>query len=351
MAAIDSISVLICTYNRAELLEQTLEALSHAITPDRCAVEIVVVDNNSTDDTAAVVRRAAASAPWPVRYAREQQQGKSFALNAGLSVAEGDVIALTDDDVLPSVDWLKRILSNFRSADDVVFVFGKVLPRWAVSPPPEMLTVRARDIWGPLALVDYGDETIRYDASTFRTRRLPVGANLAIRRDAIERIGGWRTDLGKVDNTLIAGEDHELCIRLFLAGLYSGIYDPALSVRHFVPASRLTRRYFRRWFYWHGRTMARMADAVYLDLDLTRVPSIAGVPRFVYREFLQQVRRWLGRVGRSDGLALLIEEVMLIEYVGFFSEIWRSRMTSRRSPRHRAVAAPQDRRATNECSR
>ena len=101
------------------------------------------------------------------------------------------------------------------TADGVVFVFGKVLPRWGVTPPPEMVTVRARDIWGPLALVDYGDETIQYDAAAFGTQRLPVGANLAIRRDAIERVGGWRTDLGKVDNTLIAGEDHELCVRLY----------------------------------------------------------------------------------------------------------------------------------------
>jgi glycosyltransferase involved in cell wall biosynthesis len=351
MARVDSISVLICTYNRAELLGETVDALFRATIPDGCGVEIVVVDNNSTDDTAAVVRDAAASCPIPVRYVHERQQGKSFALNAGLSVCQGEIIALTDDDVLPSADWLVRILSNFRTAEDVVFVFGKVLPRWTVPPPPEMLTIRARDIWGPLALIDYGDEIIQYDAATFGTRRLPVGANLAIRRDAIERVGGWRTDLGKVDNTLIAGEDHELCVRLFRAGLYSGIYDPAVSVRHLVPASRLTRRYFRQWFYWHGRTMARMADAIYLDLDLTRIPSIAGVPRFVYREFLQQGRRWLGRVGRSDGLALLIEEVLLVEYVGFFSEVWRSRMTSSPPLRHSAVAAGPDRRATNECSR
>ena len=339
MADIDSLSVLICTYNRAELLTQTLEALSRAITPDACAVEIVVVDNNSTDDTPGVIRRAAAAGSIPVRYVHERQQGKSFALNAGLSVCRGEIIALTDDDVIPSADWLPRIVSNFRTADDVVFVFGKVLPRWAVPPPPEMLTIRARDIWGPLALVDYGDETIRYDAATFGTRRLPVGANLAIRREAIERIGGWRTDLGKVDNTLIAGEDHELCVRLFLEGLYSGIYDPAVAVRHLVPASRLTRRYFRRWFYWHGRTMARMPDAVYLDLDLTRVPSIAGVPRFVYREFLQHCGRWMSRVGRSDGLALLIEELLLVEYLGFFSEVWRGRIAFNRTIPH-SPAAP-----------
>jgi glycosyltransferase involved in cell wall biosynthesis len=322
MPEVDAISVLICTYNRASMLEQTLHALAQSTIPDRCGVEIVVVDNNSTDDTAEVIRRAAAAGPIPIHYIHERQQGKSFALNAGITVARGDIIALTDDDVWPAADWLDRIVANFRTSDDVVFVFGKVLPRWEVPPPPEMLTIRARDIWGPLALIDYGNDVDHYDPVSFGTKRLPVGANLAIRRDALHRVGGWRTDLGKVDNTLIAGEDHELCVRLFRAGLYSGIYDPTVAVHHLVPASRLTRRYFRQWFYWHGRTMARMADAVYLDLDLARVPSVAGIPRFVYREFLQQLGRWIRRAGRADALALLIEELMLVEYVGFFAESW-----------------------------
>jgi len=81
-----------------------------------------------------------------------------------------------------------------------------------------------------------------------------------------------------------------------------------------------------------------MAEAVYLDLDLTRVPSVAGVPRFMYREFLQQLGRWLIRAGRRDALALLIEEVALIEYLGFFVE------ARRRRRRHQAknVAVPKD---------
>jgi len=332
LSNVKSISVLICTFNRAQLLEQTLTRLQESNPPDNCAVEIIVVDNNSSDETPEVVRRAQSAGPWPIRYLLERQQGKGFALNSGLAIAHGDVIALTDDDVLPGKDWLARICANFRSAD-VVFVFGKVLPRWEVPPPPELLTVRARDIWGPLALVDYGDEPARYDSASFGRKRLPVGANLAVLRQAIEAVGGWRTDLGRVDNTLIAGEDHELCVRLYQSGLYSGVYDPTVVVKHLVPASRLTRSYFRKWFFWHGRTLARMADSVYLDLDLTRVPSFAGVPRFVYREFLQQLHRWLGRVGRQNALALLIEEVMLIEYLGFFLEARRGRRPAPRTTR------------------
>jgi cellulose synthase/poly-beta-1,6-N-acetylglucosamine synthase-like glycosyltransferase len=251
----------------------------------------------------------------------ERRQGKSYALNRGLAMIRGDVVALTDDDVLPAQDWLLRIVERFR-AGEIVFVFGKVLPRWEVPPPPELLSTKARDIWGPLALIDYGDEPTDYGAESFAEKRLPIGANLAVRRDALEHIGGWRTDLGKVDNSLIAGEDHELCVRLFRAGLYTGLYDPAVVVRHFVPASRLTRRYFRRWFYWHGRTMARMAGSIYIDLDLARVPYVGGVPRFLYRELLAQVFRWFRRLGHHDGLSVLIEEVTLLEYVGFFAESW-----------------------------
>jgi hypothetical protein len=62
------------------------------------------------------------------------------------------VVALTDDDVWPDANWLARIVADFR-ARDVTFVFGKVLPRWSRMPPPEMLTQKAQDIWGPLAIV------------------------------------------------------------------------------------------------------------------------------------------------------------------------------------------------------
>ncbi|MEO5898230.1 MAG: glycosyltransferase [Vicinamibacterales bacterium] len=328
MNSAPSLTVLICTYNRAGLLKSTLAALSLCHAPVDCAVEIVIVDNNSSDATREVVATAAGMSPWPIRYAMESRQGKSYALNTGLTLASGVILALTDDDVLPARHWLSRIVDQFRAHDDIVFVFGKVLPRWEAPPPPEMLTTAARDIWGPLALIDYGDTPVHYDAATFGARRLPIGANLAIRREDVERVGGWRTDLGKVDNSLIAGEDHELCVRLYRAGRYIGIYDPEVVVQHFVPVSRLRRSYFRRWFYWHGRTMARMSGAIYHELDLENIPYVLRVPRFVYRELMQQTGRWLRRAGRSDALALLAEEVQLIDCLGFFRESWFGPHTS-----------------------
>jgi glucosyl-dolichyl phosphate glucuronosyltransferase len=319
---VSSISVLICTYNRAALLRETLAALHAMETPDACAVEIIVVDNNSTDATKAVVRDSIEHARFPLKLIHERQQGKSFALNAGLDAATGDILALTDDDVLPATDWLVRIVEAFR-ARDVTFVFGKVLPRWQSTPPPELLTPPAQAIWGPLAIVDYGDTPSEY-TPTSAGQRLPIGANLAVLRSVLVAIGGWRTDLGKVNNTLICGEDHEIFMRFRRCGFYAGYYDPSIMVRHLVPTERLTRRYFRRWFFWHGKTTALMLDDLYPELDMPAVPRVAGAPRFMFRQALGQCARWAA-TRRGDPLTALIEELKVLQFMGLFVECWRRR--------------------------
>jgi glycosyltransferase involved in cell wall biosynthesis len=320
---VSSVNVLVCTYNRARLLRETLAAMMAMTPPPDCSVAIIVVDNNSTDETPLVIAAAARGGRFPIVALTEHQQGKSFALNHGLAHAQGDVLALTDDDVIPNPDWLQRVVAGFRT-HDVTFVCGKVLPRWGRVPPPEMLTAKAKHIWGPIAIIDYGDRPIDYVAEN-RNQWLPIGANLAFSRDALVTIGGWRTDLGKVNNTLISGEDHEIFMRLRRFGLYRGYYDPTISVRHYVPGQRLTRRYFRQWFFWHGKTRALMMDDIYPDVDLSRVPRLAGVPRFLYREALAQWWRWLCTRGSPDALNALLEELRLLQFAGLISECWRRR--------------------------
>jgi glycosyltransferase involved in cell wall biosynthesis len=61
-----------------------------------------VVDNNSTDGTQKRIEEAARASAIPMRYAFEARQGKSFALHTGLTLASGDALALTDDDVTPA---------------------------------------------------------------------------------------------------------------------------------------------------------------------------------------------------------------------------------------------------------
>lgn len=326
---VNGVTVLICTYNRASFLRETMEAILASPRRDDYAAELIVVDNNSTDGTRAVVEQAAATATIPVRYAFEGRQGKSFALNRGLQMARGEVIAHTDDDVWPEPEWLDRITDAFRE-HDITFAFGKVLPRWGEAPPPELLTPKAHEIWGPLAILDYGDEVVPYPADD-STLRLPVGANLAFKRQMLLDIGGWRTDLGKVNNSLISGEDHEIFHRMRRLNVYAGLYDPRIAVRHYVPAGRLTRAYFRRWFYWHGKTLARMPQEIFYDLDFTNVPHVFGVPRFLYRQFVEQVWQWTRTMGKPDGLSVLIEELKTIQHFGYFVQCWEWTVKRKRS--------------------
>lgn len=131
------------------------------------------------------------------------------------------------------------------------------------------------------------------------------------------KVGGWRTDLGKVDNTLTSGEDHEIFCRLRRFKLYGGFYEPQIAVRHYVPSRRLTRRYFRQWFYWSGKTHALMLDELYSEIDLQNVMYIGAMPRFLWRQMLQQFVRWMKtRRPGTPALQALAEELKLLQYCG-----------------------------------
>ena len=99
-----TISVVIATYNRAALLESTLDELGRqAFEPGD---EVIVVDNASTDRTPDVIARAIEKFPVRIRHLREATPGKTPAMNRGIAVARGDILALTDDDVfLARTGW------------------------------------------------------------------------------------------------------------------------------------------------------------------------------------------------------------------------------------------------------
>jgi glycosyltransferase involved in cell wall biosynthesis len=107
------VTVLICTRDRAETLERTLESL---LCPANLKVErwdIVVVDNGSRDHTAHVCQAFRERFPDHFSFCIEKRPGKSNALNTGVAVAKGDVIAFTDDDVTCAPDYLQAIRTVF----------------------------------------------------------------------------------------------------------------------------------------------------------------------------------------------------------------------------------------------
>jgi glycosyltransferase involved in cell wall biosynthesis len=286
-------TVLICTYNRAERLRETLQSLR--VQASHRPWDVVVVDNNSTDETHAVIAELAPTFPVRVSYLFEPRQGKSYALNTGLLHTSGDAVLFTDDDVVVAEGWLDAACAPLEEEAELSYTGGPVRPLWD-APPPAWFDHDRQDLWGTLAILDYGAEPFIFEAR----QRVPVGANMAVRRQLIERVGGFHPELGRRGRSLLGQEQAEFLARARAAGA-RGRYVPAMEVHHHVPAARLTRSYFRRWWYWKGVSRARV-DAMHrrteLGLDLSTVPYLARVPRFVWGLLLRS--SWRAIAARLD---------------------------------------------------
>jgi glycosyltransferase involved in cell wall biosynthesis len=314
-----AVSVLVATRNRERLLAQTLDALLAQEWP-RAEYEIIVADNGSADGTSEVVARAARrSGATCVRYLHVPTPGKSIAVNTAIAQAAGDLLAFTDDDVLPAAEWL-RALHAAVDETDADFVAGRTLPRWESAPPRWMSPA----LYGVLAVADGGGQRFMIDRAT--TRIVPVGANLAVRRSLLARIGGFRHDLGKLEGTLRTGEDHELFLRMLHAGA-RGVYEPTAVVRHWVGRERLVPSYVQRWLFQNGRDVAQLQAAF-----PSASPMLLGVPRYLWREAVESVCRTAWAVVRTDRASGFAAAMRLVWITGFVSQAWSRPGSSTAAP-------------------
>jgi glucosyl-dolichyl phosphate glucuronosyltransferase len=313
-------SVVIATHNRANDLGQTLDSLARLRPVDEW--EVLVVDNNSTDGTREVVTTRARTFPAPLRYLFEAEPGRSPALNTGIRAARGRIVATTDDDVRVPSDWLDQAGAALDGLG-CDYVGGRVLPIWN-GPRPAWLPERSGKHWAVIALLDYGSEPLEFGA------RMPLGVNMAFRRSVFDRAGLWDPRIGRRTGTLLGQEVREWCVRARAAGL-RGCYAPAMIVEHVIPAARLTKKYFRRWYYWRGVSRAILFAQSRLDpetpqqttLDFTRVPQILGVPRYLYRKALMTAGRWVRDLWRRDTVASFERELGICFFAGFVRQRWK----------------------------
>jgi glycosyltransferase involved in cell wall biosynthesis len=207
------VSVVVCTYNRAQLIGRALTHIGEAAARAGIEVEIIVVDNNSRDTTKEVVARAAEIGPVPIRYVFEGMQGLSFARNCGMRHAKGDVVAFTDDDCVVDPEWIAALWREFDANPDVAIVGGRVD---LFSPEDRPVSIRT------------GSERIRYTRAD-QIYSLVMGANLAVRRGIEQRIGGFDPAFGGSKG--VVADDIEFVYRAFKRGL-GIVYTPEAKVLH-----------------------------------------------------------------------------------------------------------------------
>jgi glycosyltransferase involved in cell wall biosynthesis len=304
-ASVD-VTLLVCTYNRSRDLGELLRTAVVQQTDGSFTYEVLVVDNNSSDDTRSVVESFIAAGHRNVRYIFEGRQGKSNALNTGLSAAAGSIYAITDDDFMLPADWVMQIVNGFRQHPDASFVSGKVLPLWQADVPEWA----GPEHWSALALADYDDEVFYVD----ERNQLCLLA-CAFRRADVDAVGGYRPDLGVSSNQIGGVEDLEILQRLWRSGR-RGVYLPTMAFLHKVQAARLTKHYHRRWHTGHGRFYATLRDPAF-EASGAR---LFDVPAHVYRQFIEALCGWLGHSATLRTKKAFAYEVKLRFLIGYIRE-------------------------------
>ena len=247
------LSLVICTYNRADILPRCLNAACRQ-TMAASGYEIIVVDNASTDHTGQLVRQIAAQAAVPVKYVYHPEKGVSHARNAGAKAALAPIVTYIDDDAIAAPDMVWQIVRTFEEYPRAGCVGGRIdiclpdrLPGWYSS-----------FFDGYYSQFDLGAK------NTFRVSELwqyPFGANISFRAEALQQIGYFNTALGRMGKDFAGGEEIDAAIRLSRAG-FEIFYNPAVAVKHIILPTRI------RWQHIAKSAVAAGRNWAYYEMEL-----------------------------------------------------------------------------------
>lgn len=300
-------SIIVCTYNRADSLKDTLRALSEQTATPELSWEVLVVDNNSSDHTRQVVEDAQQS--WPqLHYISEKKQGLSHARNHGIENAKGEILLFTDDDVLPEPEWLETTLAGMEKyqADACG---GYIAPVWE-SPPPSWLTER---FYGFLAVRT--DRTDDYPITS--ASQAPFGANMVVKKSVFQKVGAFDTNRGRKGNVLASGEDGELFERILAADL-KAVFLGSSRVHHKVESFRLTKKYIRNWRFQTSRNIAE-------SVGVKGERRLFNIPLYLLPQLLRAILHRLSGIFSTSADEAFNREIIIYHFLGTIQGLYRTR--------------------------
>jgi hypothetical protein len=265
------ISIVMATWNRSKRLEQTLTHFSKLDTRG-IQWELIIIANGCTDATDEIVARFAKI--LPIVSLQEPVASKSRAMNRGLAMARGDILILTDDDIIPDSDWLQEWLRAARRwPNDAVFggridpLFPPETPAWLAHPDFEFAA-------GAFAQYVPAHTEGPVNAA-------PYGPNQAVRKQALAGMQ-YCDSVGPQGSAFAMGNDVELMRRLHHNG-HRYIYVPTARVQHPVEPHQLTLKWLLGRAHRLGRGHVRLRLHDYYH-DYEQCVYLFGAPRFLWRQ-------------------------------------------------------------------
>jgi glycosyltransferase involved in cell wall biosynthesis len=230
------LSVIIPTRNRATLLDKALESiLAQSLSQNK--FEVILVDNGSTDNTKEIFLQYK-SQIQNISYFYEEEPGLHVGRHIGMKKAKSDILVYLDDDVELFPQHLKNVLESFKD-NEVVLVGGKNLPKFESTPPDWLQTMwNETKIIGHLSVVDLGDETKVIDPSYI------WGCNFSIKKSILYEVGGFHPDAMPQALIKFRGDGETSVSNYVKNSEYKALYNPQVSLYHYVPNNRMTEEYF-----------------------------------------------------------------------------------------------------------
>ena len=215
------ISVIVCTYNRRDMLERALIAYRNQTFRD---FEVIVTSDGSSDGTDEMMRGLQGRTGYPLHYIRQADQGfrKTLALNKAIRLAKGDILVFADDDMIPPPRYLESYERVFRSSSspENLLVYSKFL---SVDPADPLLakdSIRSGAYMRKVSLSDrihlfyWKLKYLLYFRQHHPRRPKLNGANFAVSSAAIFSVNGMDMDF-----TGWGYEDDDLRVRLLKNGI------------------------------------------------------------------------------------------------------------------------------------
>ena len=267
-----TLTVVICTHNRVELLLRTLDYLNACRYPQGWQVQALVVANACSDDTIQCLTRfhKEAADGLSLTWIEEPVPGKSNALNSAIPKIQSDLVAFVDDDHRVDRDYLVHICRTADTYPEADLFCGRILPDWDGTEPDWVHDTGPFRMYPlPVPRFDQGDEPKVLGLGT----AIPGGGNLFLRTKWLGYVGNFSADYGPNGHNLGGAEDLEWVKRALRMGARLQ-YVPEVLQYHYVDLKRLTLTYVLKKAFLRSASTVRLADDQHG----------AGVPAFMYRK-------------------------------------------------------------------
>ena len=241
------VSVIICAYT-LERWNDLMEAVNSVQRQTFSSYEVIIVIDHNPE----LFKKASTAIIGATVVENNGQKGLSGARNTALAAASGRLMAFLDDDAIAPPDWLS-VVCFWCDQPGVLGAGCKIEPLW-LAPRPAWFP----DEFGWVLGYSY----LGLPKRAARVRNLN-GANMIFHREVFDEIGGFRTEIGRINKNPLGCEETELCIRALQKWPESiFFFDPDISIQHKIPASRTKWAYFRARCYSEGLSKALVTKFV-----------------------------------------------------------------------------------------